>query len=322
MRAGSRRELGFSPYWPTMCEIHPSEKSNTARQVLELVVVENGRICDEHFRLRLAGPRAIYAGPGQFVQLRCRRLGEEDGAVDPVLLPRPFSLAGVETTDSGCELEIIYRMVGPGTRWMMGLGPDDRVRALGPLGNRFEIPRDRPTAYVVGGGMGLPPMIWLAERLRAVSCDVVAFCGARTAGLMALSLTRPATTEASRPNLAAEEFARHGTPAVMTTDDGSMGVPGLVSNAMDAYHAANPCPPDELIVYACGPEPMMRVIAQWCANRGVRCRVCMERMMACGIGTCQSCVVAVRDESADGGLVYKLCCSDGPVFDARDIVWD
>lgn len=286
--------------------------------------------------------RVIDARPGQFIQLRCKRMSRREAsdsqssaeplplqdaathrwADGPVLLPRPFSLAGLKTAADHCELEIIYRVVGPGTTWMVGLEPGDRVQALGPLGNHFELGDKQTTAYVVGGGVGLPPMIWLAEWLRAADRQVVAFCGARTAKRMALSIDTPASTDATRPNMAAEEFARHGTPVVLTTDDGTLGVKGLVNDALDAYHTAYPCPADEVIVYACGPEPMMRAVAQWCMARNICCQVCMERMMACGVGTCQSCAVAVHDEAATDGYVYKLCCTDGPVFDARDVVWE
>lgn len=240
----------------------------------------------------------------------------------PVLLPRPFSLAGLRHVDAQSELDLIYRVVGPGTAWMAGLRDGDRVQALGPLGNHFDVPTDRTRAYLVGGGVGLPPMIWLAERLRAAGHEVIAFCGAKTRRLMAMTLTATASTDPAEPCMAADEFARHGTAVVPATDDGSLGFKGLVSSAMAAHHAAHPCPNDRLVVYTCGPEPMMRAVARWCADRDVRCQVCMERMMACGIGTCQSCVVAIRDDTATAGYAYRLCCTDGPVFDACDVVWE
>jgi len=315
--------------------------SKHVRRALALTVTENVRICDEHYRLVMRCPPEIGARPGQFLQLRCGQWsdqGEQDRAeaIDenqwggaslrwaggPVLLPRPFSLAGVRTVDGQTEVDILYRVVGPGTTWMSGLRAGDTVAALGPLGNGFDVPSDRPRAYLVGGGVGLPPMIWLAECLRAAGHDVVAFCGAKTGRLTALTLAGAPSTDPTEARMTAEEFARHGTPVILTTDDGSLGVKGLVNSAMEAYHAAHPSANDRLIVYTCGPEPMMRAVAHWCLDRGIRCQVCMERMMACGIGTCQSCVVAIQDASAPAGYVYKLCCADGPVFDARDVVWD
>jgi len=306
----------------------PEGSPRRQRAVLDLSVVENARLCDDHYRLTLRCSSNIDAQPGQFVHLRCRRshiagAGESSEAMDgPVLLPRPFSIAGLRAIDGGCAIDLIYGVVGPGTTWMAGLRPGDGITALGPLGNAFDAPPTPGRAYVVGGGAGLPPMIWMAERLAAEGHRVVAFCGARTGGRMALTLTGPIPTDASEPCMAAEEFARHGTPIVLATDDGSLGVAGSVVSAMSAYHAARTDGQDVSIVYACGPEPMMRAAATWCDEHGIRCQVCMERMMACGIGTCQSCAVAIRDDAAPNGHVYKLCCTDGPVFDAREVVWE
>ncbi len=247
---------------------------------------------------------------------------DPDWASGPVLLPRPFSIAGLREQSGQSQLDLLYRVIGPGTAWMAGLRADDRVQALGPLGNRFAFP-DRPSrAYLVGGGVGLPPMLWLSERLRAAGHEAVAFCGAKSARWMALTLTQDAPTDPTCAERIASEFTSHGTPVVLATDDGTLGYRGLVGQALDAYHAAHPCESDAVVVYSCGPEPMMESVARWCMDRNIACQVCMERMMACGIGTCQSCVVAVRDDQAEEGFVYKLCCTDGPVFDARDIVWE
>lgn len=310
--------------------------------MLMLHVVDNVRLCDEHYRLTLSTPDQLEARPGQFIQLRCKRLapvatsddaqtpecagraGDEDPrwARGPVLLPRPFSLAGLTHSKHGSEITLIYRTIGPGTGWMAGLRPGDCVQALGPLGNCFTLPPAGHRAYVVGGGVGLPPMIWLAQALREAGCEVVAFVGARHRGLMALTITGDVGTTPDEPSDCTDEFARFGTRTVLTTDDGSLGVRGLVSDALAAYHAAHPAKPDDVAVYSCGPEPMMRAVARWCADQTIACQVCMERMMACGIGTCQSCVVAMRDEARPEGFVYKLCCTDGPVFDARDVMWE
>ena len=298
------------------------------RGALNLTVLENERLCDGHYRLTLRCSASIDARPGQFLHLRCKRsragqADESSRASDgPVLLPRPFSLAGLRTVDGGCAIDLIYGVVGPGTAWMAGLRAGDCVSGLGPLGNGFDAPSTPSRAYVVGGGVGLPPMIWLAERLSAEGHEVVAFCGARTGGRMALTLTEPVSTDPRETCMVAKEFAKHGTPVVLATDDGSLGVAGSVVSAMNAYHAARTDAGDVSIVYTCGPEPMMQAIAAWCDDREIPCQVCMERMMACGIGTCQSCVVAIRDDAAPAGHVYKLCCTDGPVFDAREVVWD
>ena len=102
----------------------------------------------------------------------------------------------------------------------------------------------------------------------------------------------------------------------------ALGFAGHVGEAFAEYHRANPVAPDDIVVYTCGPELMMRFVADFCERSGITCYVCMERSMACGMGTCQSCVVPVRDESDADGWRYELCCTDGPVFEAHHIVWD
>jgi dihydroorotate dehydrogenase electron transfer subunit len=109
---------------------------------------------------------------------------------------------------------------------------------------------------------------------------------------------------------------------VLSTDDGSLGFRGYVGSAMAAYHQANPVAADALVVYTCGPEPMMRFVAEYCVARQIECYVCVERNMACGTGMCQSCVVPVRDTCDRDGWSYRLCCTDGPIFEARDILWE
>jgi len=309
--------------------------------VLDLTVIENVRVCDEHHRLKMACSHPLTARPGQFVQLRCRRragtnssgISQETGdnrkddptdrlwSEGPVLLPRPFSLAGLQRVEGQTYLEVLLRIVGRGTAWLASLRSGDGITALGPLGNGFTLPTRPTRTYLVGGGCGLPPLIWLAESLRNAGCDVVAFCGARSAPSLPLTRTGDPSTDPTEPRMVASEFSASRTPVVLTTDDGSLGVRGLVSDAVRAYHSAHRFPPDELMVYTCGPEAMMRSVAEWCTVQEIPCQVCMERLMACGIGTCQSCVVPVRRDPSSPGFVYKLCCKDGPVFDARDIIW-
>ena len=124
---------------------------------------------------------------------------------------------------------------------------------------------------------------------------------------------------AGTATMCVEEFARVGTPAAVTTDDGSCGLRGRVTDAMKVLFDSSMARATN--VYACGPEPMLRAVAQLCAQQGVRCELAMERVMGCGMGTCQSCVVPVNDSTRAEGWRYALCCSEGPVFDARQVRW-
>ena len=207
---------------------------------------------------------------------------------------------------------------------MASLVEGDVASVLGPLGREFPVFADKPIAYLVAGGVGLGPVLCLAETLAKAGKRTVAMCGARTADLFPLSVNRanPPAKSASQAVPACVEFACHGVPVVLSTDDGSLGFAGHVGEALTEYHRANPAAADDIVVYACGPELMMRFVADFCERLGITCYVCMERSMACGMGTCQSCVVPVRDESDVDGWRYELCCTDGPVFDARRIAWN
>ena len=303
-------------------------------------VIANDRLCREHFRITVRLDSFASALPGQFVHISpgrvngsgYRRLDRSEGAVsdawrsdcfDP-LLRRAFSIAGLRRSGDHVDVDLIYREVGTATRWMATRRHGDAVSVLGPLGNRFAISQGKRTAWMVAGGVGLPPMLWLAGALADAGRKTVAFCGAQNRDLLALTLDDDVSpsidaTQATRCTI---EFARADTPSVLSTDDGSLGFLGHIGHALARYHESNPTPIEDLVVYTCGPERMMRFVADYCGSRGIECHVCMERAMACGTGTCQSCVVPIRDEDDRDGWRYRLCCTDGPVFDARDIVWE
>ena len=296
------------------------------------VIVDNVPLCPEHFRLTFQLPEMPPASPGQFVHL-CPAHGageagdKESSAADSYLLPllrRAFSIAGLRRADSGVDVDVIYRVVGKATRWMATLRRDDALSVLAPLGNAFPTDAPKPNAWLVAGGVGLPPMLWLAESLRRAGKNTVAFCGARRADLLALTFhdDHNVARDASRASDACREFDERGAHVVIATDDGSLGFPGHVGEALAQFHRAGPVSADSVVVYTCGPERMMRFVAEYCMSRRIECHVCMERAMACGTGLCQSCVIPVRDDTDPDGWRYQLCCADGPVFEASRIVWE
>lgn len=310
--------------------------NSSSRSIQNARVVANTPLCREHFRLTLELEQFPSALAGQFVHL-CPALRLDDSAIvesNPrgihcvswtilPLLRRAFSIAGLRREIHGVEIDVIYRVVGAATRWMESLRPDNQASVLGPLGNAFPIAKDKPHAWLVAGGVGLPPMLWLAEKLLAAGKETIAFCGAQSRDLLALTLDPSAEFDptASRAVSGAAEFANSAVPVVLSTDDGSIGFAGRVGAAMAAYHKANPVSSDRLVVYTCGPEPMMHAVAEYCRDHDIECHVCVERNMACGLGTCQSCVVPVAADADRDGWSYRLCCTDGPVFDARRVLW-
>jgi dihydroorotate dehydrogenase electron transfer subunit len=222
-------------------------------------------------------------------------------------------------------LDIIHRVVGIGTDWMAHLKEGDEVFILGPLGNQFQLPPAGSEAILVGGGVGIPPMIYLAEAL--AGRKAVVFSGALCRDLLPLSITGEAASgEQVEARPVIEEFSRHGIPSVITTDDGSFGFRGFVTQALEKYLDAS-TPAGGRVIYTCGPEPMMKRVAQIAAAREIDCQIAVERAMACGMGTCQSCCIRVKKpEPNKPPLVgrdwcYRLACTDGPVFRGADLLW-
>jgi dihydroorotate dehydrogenase electron transfer subunit len=361
--------------------------TDATRSQFSAVVAANVPLCREHYRLELLLPEFPPTEPGQFIQIACRDMDVEDwldtecehdwapGTKPHLLgrelqsplatLRRPFSLAGRRDTPDGVILEIIHRVVGVGTDWLGKLNYGDAVGILGPLGNRFNLPDPGQRAILVGGGVGIPPMLYLAQAL--AGRPAVAFCGVTTADLLPLSVNGSAPLDAASPTMCVGEFAECGIPSVISSDDGSVGVRGFVTAALERYldrigfnispspgtpgegrgegSAANrpmfanqnqpspyPSPgvPGEgtsghtaPVLYTCGPEPMMKRVAEIALRRGLECQVAVERAMACGMGTCQSCCIRVRASGrADGrDWVYQLACTHGPIFSAADLLW-
>lgn len=246
------------------------------------------------------------------------------------LLRRPFSLAGRGEDDDGVWIEVVHRVVGAGTDWLARLKPGDPVDFIGPLGNAFALPEHKHIALLVGGGVGLPPMFYLAEALYREGWTAVAFVGAMTRDLIAVDLDENVEPDPTgMPKLSARQFARYNFPAVITTDDGSLGLKGRITAGLESLLMHMPDEAAEkAVVFTCGPEPMMHAVAKLAARHGIDTQVCLEQAMACGMGTCQSCIVKIEDHARPQATTpegrpwrFKLACTDGPVFDSKSVVW-
>ncbi len=277
-------------------------------------------LCREHFVITLRLPSFPEAVPGQFVNILCRDPGTiaDDGA-GGAMLRRPFSIGGLRRVNDRVEIDIMGRVVGQGTAWLDALREGDEVSLLGPLGRGFTMPAQGERALLIAGGVGLPPIRWFGEILRknSVSCDAI--YGVQTRDLLPVSLREEPSLDGDL-TLCVEEFARVGIAASITTDDGSCGLRGRVTDSL-ARQLVSESSPSSLRVYACGPEPMLRAVARVCAERGLNCEAAMERVMGCGMGTCQSCVVEVKVDGRAESRRYALCCREGPVFDAATVCW-
>lgn len=249
-------------------------------------VVHRERMADQVIRLTFsAGDMAAVAHPGQFVMV------QTSSGLDP-LLRRPFSIHQI---DGQGHLQILFKVIGKGTRQLAAIGAGDWVSLLGPLGKGFVIDSSGE-ACLVGGGMGGAPMLFLASRIRQHSDAVLrVILGARNR----------AELEPLVP-----DFEKLGAEVLTATDDGSYGHHGLVTDVFRKIDL-----PPTVPVYCCGPRPMMAAIAHLCRGPGRRCQVSVETVMACGMGACLGCAVPLKG----GGFAHV--CSDGPVFEAQSLLW-
>jgi dihydroorotate dehydrogenase electron transfer subunit len=228
-------------------------------------------------------------------------------------LRRPFSIHRVERPGAALgTVEIVFDVVGAGTKALARLRPHDTVDVLGPLGRPFTPPPEPAGCLLVGGGYGTAPLCFLATELRARRCRVDFVVGAATAGRL----------------LDAMEAKRLGHSLTVTTDDGSAGRRGLVTDPLPDLLART----GAARVYACGPMPMLAAVSRVAAAAGVACQVAVEEQMACGTGICFSCVVPVGGgpggrtasppEHREAGTTRMVrSCLEGPVFDGAAIAW-
>jgi dihydroorotate dehydrogenase electron transfer subunit len=259
-------------------------------------VLSHRRVGAYHSLTMVAPAIAATARAGQFVSLLA-------GADRSFLLRRPFSVHQVEVHGPGFgTVEVVFDVVGPGTRALAGLRPHDSVDVLGPLGRPFTLPERPAACLLVGGGYGTAPLFLLAEELRVRGCRIDFIAGAST----------------SERLFKAIEAKRLGRTAVITTDDGSSGQRGVVTDPMPALMAQA----HTELVYACGPMAMLAEVSRIAAAAGVPCEVAVEEQMACGTGICFTCVVPVADPAGPGPTRMARSCTEGPVLDGAAVAWE
>ena len=248
------------------------------------VVDSQVSLLDDVFSMWLRFPEeqdvAAKAVPGQFISLYSR-----DGSR---LLPRPISICEIERENR--RLRIVYRRVGKGTEEFSRLAPGEALPVVGPLGNGFTLTEGR--SILIGGGIGIPPMLALAKALPG---GVHVVLGYRDKNLFLH-----------------EEFTPYATVHI-ATEDGSVGTKGNVIDAIKAKGLTAD------MIYACGPIPMLKGVKAYAASEGIPAQISMEEKMACGIGACLACVCQSREKDAHSNVCNKRICKDGPVFMAEEI---
>ena len=294
---------------------NPLHASCYADQAVQqkVTILENVLLADKTYRLRFRCPElAGRVLPGQFLMLRLA------GRDDP-LIGRPLALYDVLVDEQGRgqDIDVVYIVKGNLTTRLALCQPGVELDVWGPLGNGFATTPTRQL-ILVAGGIGQTPFLALGKKQLGLQAyglsgaasplsDQVTLCyGARSAGYLA----------------GLDDFEKAGFDLRIATDDGSRGHHGLVTEILEEVLAEKPgeSSPAERRIACCGPEPMMEAVAEVAARHVVSCQVSLETPMACGIGICFTCVAKVRD--TDGQWDYVRTCVEGPVFDAKCIIWD
>ena len=264
-------------------------------------VLSNVHLKDNYYKLSFSLPEITpIAQPGQFVMLRISR-GHQP------LLRRPFSIhrVGYKVRRSPCNsIEILYEVIGKGTQILSKKKPGEYLDVLGPLGNGFDYRKPKTEnrkPIMVAGGMGVAPLFFLAQRLKDHNTqyaihNTLVLIGAKT----------------KKDILSQKEFASLGCSVKISTDDGSAGFKGKVTDLLK--HLLSTIDYRQSTIYACGPKPMLREISMISEQYSIPAQISLDEYMACGLGVCLGCMVKTREGQ-------RFVCHDGPVFDSAKIKW-
>ena len=250
-------------------------------------IISNTCIAEDIYTLVLGAPDMVQAieKPGQFINLYPKE--------KHTILPRPISISQYDVKKQ--TITVIYAVVGDGTEQFSQLLVGDKLQISGPMGNGF-IPPEKPGDYViVGGRIGVAPLLGLAQTLKG---NIIAILGFRHQPILI------------------KEFEDLGATVYIATEDGHVGHKGNVIDILNSKDITGD------IFYSCGPKPMLKALNTWCEEKGIPVQVSLEERMACGIGVCVGCVCKQKDSQEEDGWTYKKTCSDGPVFMGSDVIWD
>lgn len=270
---------------------------------VKATIIEHAEVAPGCYKIVAHAPElAQSALPGQFVHVHCTPIGCEP------LLRRPLGIHWADP-ESG-RFALVYEVHGRGTKLLSERVPGETLDILGPLGHGFDLPKssDQPVV-LIGGGMGVVPLRFLADSIKkSFGSECMTFImGACTVDKL---FARDDFQSFCIENSAEWQY-------FLCTDDGTCGHHGFVTDVLREYMER--CAAKKPLIYACGPTPMLRSVAQISASYDAKCQVSTEAKMACGIGACMSCVVKVRSED---GFKYLRACKDGPVFDAAEVIWE
>jgi dihydroorotate dehydrogenase electron transfer subunit len=288
-----------------------------AQQNRDTIFVEVGEVLrqeafdGDQYILRIRAPKcAAAAMPGSFVHINCD---------EELPMRRPLSIMRAKDD----WIEVLYKVVGEGLHLLTRKMPGDAASILGPIGRPFRVHAERPRPLLIGGGVGIPPMVFAADTLRRNpdSWNPLAILGSEIPFPFQLQASALAvggiddTVNSTMPLL-----EKWGIPARLTSLQGFAGCHrGYVTDLAARWlHGLDESERAQVEIFACGPTPMLRAVAAMAADFGLPCQVSLEEFMACAVGGCAGCVVEI--ETAEGPAMRRVCV-DGPVFDASTVVW-
>ena len=262
-------------------------------------IISNVEILSDIYELKfLSEYISDKAKPGQFINVKC-----SDG-IDPILR-RPLSICSIDEKNK--SVIVTFRKKGRGTAYLAEKKSGDLLDLVGPLGNGFENSKKYRNIAVVGGGIGIFPLLFLLQQKSADSfCNITAYIGFETKSKIILE----------------NEFAQCCNNLLLSTDDGSKGYKGFITDLLE-YDLMQRKNEDEKydIIYSCGPVPMMKKVAETAMRQRIKCQVSLEQRMGCGIGACLSCVCKIK-QNQNNDWIYKRVCKDGPVFWGEEVDFD
>lgn len=239
-------------------------------------------LTDEICDLKIRCPQiAENAKAGQFLEIY------PDNGIN--LLARPISICEKDSSEG--TIRLVFRIAGKGTALFSRLKRGDKARVMGPCGNGYNIENGKK-AVLVGGGIGIPPLLELCKEIRGEKIVVLGFASQK---------------------FLADDFEKTGAGVYISTDDGSAGFKGNVLDLLKSENIQGD------IIYSCGPKIMLKLVSLWAEERNIECFISVEERMACGIGACVGCAIKIME---NGKQVYKKVCKDGPVFSGREVIWE
>jgi len=263
----------------------------------------------DQFIMRIRAPKcAAAARPGSFVHIQCD---------DAVPMRRPLSIMRIV---DGC-IDVLYKIVGEGLHLLAAKRPGDTISVLGPIGQPFSVSAERPNCLLIGGGVGIPPMVFLAETLQDERWNPLAIFGSEIPFPFELAKSAIATPWLDDDVSSSMPFLeKRGIPSRLTSLAEYQGcfrgyVTDLAEKWLNSLDAAEL---GKVEVFACGPTPMLKAVAALAEKYSLPCQVSLEEFMACAVGGCAGCAVEI---STDDGAAMKRVCVDGPVFDAATVAW-